>query len=245
MTSVNPGGKGNLARLPPHLKQRRAINMTTIRKCVVVTSVWAVLLGMALPIAASEFSLGYDRAGQLRAVTVADGHYETLAYDAPANLTQVVTGNVPPNLDTDGDGLTDIVEILIGTRPDLSDTDGDGMPDGWEHNYGLDPLADDALGDLDGDGLTNYDEYYLHGTRPDLRDTDGDGLPDGWEVLYSLNPTSADADNDGISDADEDADGDGYTNGQEYRGRSDPTDPNSLPNFSSQVPTFLLLLLDD
>ena len=162
--------------------------MTTIKKYVVMAAVCAVLLGMALPIAASEFSLGYDRAGQLRAVTVADGHYETLAYDAPGNLTLVTTGNVQPDLDTDSDGLTDLLEILIGTRPDLPDSDEDGMPDGWEYNHGLDPLADDALGDLDGDGLTNYDEYYLHGTRPDLRDTDGDGLPDGWEVLYSLNP---------------------------------------------------------
>ena len=196
--------------------------MTTIKKYVVMAAVCAMVLTAAVPILASEFSLGYDRAGQLRAVTVADGHYETLAYDDPGNLTLVTTGNVPPALDTDSDGLTDLLEILIGTRPDLSDSDGDGMPDGWEYNHGLDPLADDALGDLDGDGLTNYDEYYLHGTRPDLRDTDGDGLPDGWEVLYSLNPTSADADNDGISDANEDADGDGYTNGQEYRDTAIP-----------------------
>jgi hypothetical protein len=40
------------------------------------------------------------------------------------------------------------------------------MPDGWELQYGLDPLnPSDAAQDLDGDGLTNLEEYQL-GTDP-------------------------------------------------------------------------------
>jgi hypothetical protein len=46
------------------------------------------------------------------------------------------------------------------------DSDNDGIPDTWEIQYGLDPLDDsDASGDLDGDGVSNLDEY-LAGTDP-------------------------------------------------------------------------------
>lgn len=47
------------------------------------------------------------------------------------------------------------------------DRDEDGMPDAWEMVYGLDPLVNDAFGDLDGDGITNIDEY-LEGSDPSL-----------------------------------------------------------------------------
>ena len=59
-------------------------------------------------------------------------------------------------LDTDGDGT--------GNNADLDD-DGDGMPDSWETLYGLNPLVNDAAGDLDGDGVTNLNEYNS-GTDP-------------------------------------------------------------------------------
>ena len=59
-------------------------------------------------------------------------------------------------LDTDGDG--------IGNNADLDD-DNDGMPDSWEVQYGLNPLVDDASGDLDGDGVSNLNEY-IAGTDP-------------------------------------------------------------------------------
>jgi len=51
-----------------------------------------------------------------------------------------------------------------------ADTDGDGMPDSWEIQYGLNRLsAADANQDLDGDGLTNLQEY-LAGTDPTSSD---------------------------------------------------------------------------
>lgn len=37
--------------------------------------------------------------------------------------------------------------------------------------------------DTDEDGLTDYDELYVHGSSPYLRDTDGDGYDDQTEVL--------------------------------------------------------------
>ena len=45
------------------------------------------------------------------------------------------------------------------------DDDRDGMGDSWEREYGLDPTIDDGSEDLDGDGVSNLDEYRL-GTDP-------------------------------------------------------------------------------
>ena len=94
--------------------------------------------------------------------------------------------------------------------------------------YNLNLLdSSDASGDLDGDGLTNLQEYQL-GTRIDDPDTDGDGIldaydddpfhapangpdsdgdgmPNSWEIKYGLNPNDA-------SDASIDSDYDGLTN---------------------------------
>jgi len=41
----------------------------------------------------------------------------------------------------------------------LADTDGDGMHDSWETSFGLDLALDDSAGNLDGDTLTNIEEY--------------------------------------------------------------------------------------
>ena len=37
----------------------------------------------------------------------------------------------------------------------------DGMDDLWEAEYGLDPEVRDGEGDLDGDGVSNLEEYLL------------------------------------------------------------------------------------
>ncbi len=86
--------------------------------------------------------------------------------------------------DFDGDGMKNLAEYDVGADPTESDSDGDGMPDGWEWSYGMSPVSsegdDGAAGDLDGDGMTNYEEY-VAGTLPN----DGQSVFEIAKVLPS------------------------------------------------------------
>ena len=64
-------------------------------------------------------------------------------------------------------------------------------------------------------------------------------MPDDWEKQYGLNPLYA-------LDASQDKDSDGYSNLQEYRAGTNPTDPNSKPTKPKvqAMPWISLLLLD-
>ncbi len=142
-----------------------------------------------------------------------------------------------PNVDTDGDGLSDAYEKEIGTDPNNPDTDGDGLTDGEEVNkYHTNPLNPDT----DGDGLKDGDEVHKYHTDPLKPDTDGDGLTDGQEVLtYHTDPLNPDTDGDGLTDGQEvltyhtdplkpDTDGDGLTDGEEVnKYHTDPLKPDT------------------
>ena len=93
------------------------------------------------------------------------------------------------DVDTDGDGLSNIDEYRRGTRPDKADTDGDGLSDGFEAQNGFNPNnpADAAL-DTDGDGLSNLQESQW-GSDPRKTDSDADNVTDGDEVTAGRNPT--------------------------------------------------------
>lgn len=83
----------------------------------------------------------------------------------------------------------------------LIDSDNDRMPDIWEIAHGLNPDDPaDAGQDLDGDGLSNLEEYQ-NGADPHNPDTDGDGLSDRWEVANGTNPHDPDTDGDGMLDS--------------------------------------------
>jgi len=75
--------------------------------------------------------------------------------------------DLPPPLDSDGDGLTDEQEIDIGADPLDADSDDDGLCDGCEPNWAV---------DMDGDGLVNCLDP----------DSDGDGLADATERGVTL-----------------------------------------------------------
>jgi len=139
---------------------------------------------------------------------VADGDGDYNA-DGVTNLEEYMA------VDTDGDGLTDVVETNTGIFVDENDTgtdrlnrdsDDDTLPDGWEVAAGTDPnnpLGDNGPdGDIDGDGITNFEEYVT-------ADTDGDGLTDIVETdtgVYvdendsGTDPNNPDTDGDTIPD---------------------------------------------
>ena len=81
--------------------------------------------------------------------------------DGVNNATEFQYQSNPTLEDSDSDSLSDSDEIYVhGTSPILADSDEDEMPDGFEVQYDLDPLdPTDALLDLDGDGVSNLDEY--------------------------------------------------------------------------------------
>jgi len=122
------------------------------------------------------------------------------------------------DLDSDGDGATNVEEFYADTNPRDVDLDQDGIPDIWEDLHGLNSSdPDDAALDYDSDGLTNLQEF-LNRTLPFNPDTDGDGMWDGWEVWNNLNPRD-------FTDAAPDFDHGGVSNIGEFNNDTDPWDP--------------------
>lgn len=137
-------------------------------------------------------------------------HLVALAALVVLTAASTTVGASASTADRDGDGLPNTYERdWTRTDPGRRDTDRDGMPDGSE--------------DLDGDRLTNRQEYTT-GTRPrradtdrdgrrdDMEDPDGDGLRNWSDFRAVVHPRKRDTDGDGLSDAREDRDRDGLRN---------------------------------
>ncbi len=125
-----------------------------------------------------------------------------------------------PLVDSDADGLADLLELRVGSDPYDPDTDRDGVRDRIEWalgQSGLDPLDPDDSGcrvtdlvvdrpgctDADADGRCDCgaDTEDLDGDgRCDDPDTDGDGLNDCEELFLGTSRTAADTDGDGLPD---------------------------------------------
>lgn len=155
----------------------------------------------------------------------ADGDGLPNSWEVAHGLNPFWAGDV--ELDSDGDGLSNLDEFNAGTKPNNPDTDGDGLNDAWEVRYGMDPLVP-ALPttDTDHDDLADLQEL-AHGTNPQDPDTDHDGLLDGQEVQGVTDPLIADCDGDGLLDGEElalgadphnpDSDNDGLSDGLESK----------------------------
>ncbi len=131
------------------------------------------------------------------------------------------------NVDSDDDGISDLVETLIANNGGFSntephtDSDGDKLPDYSEVILGSDFLSIDSPTtdgniDIDVDGLSDAVEFYFNAaggaTDSELStDTDGDGIPDITELVsrksdfnqvnLPLINGSQDSDGDNVTDA--------------------------------------------
>jgi hypothetical protein len=134
----------------------------------------------------------------------------------PGNVTGTAPGEfetVFPNLDTDGDGVANVLEIQLGLNPNNRDTDGDGVPDGielrfaWNANNPDDPVVGGANVDTDGDGIPDFYELIV-GTHRLNPDSDSDGIRDDYEILVGTDPVDV--------------------NSFPLFGNADPLDPNPV-----------------
>jgi hypothetical protein len=85
--------------------------------------------------------------------------------------------------DHDLDGLNDCEEAVLRTDPYLVDSDRDGVPDLIEVRLGSNPLSDDRLVDSDMDGIANGDEV-TRGLDPWTNDSNRD-LAYGYQYRTS------------------------------------------------------------
>ena len=68
--------------------------------------------------------------------------------DGLTNSQELTYGTDGFSKDTDKDGLNDKKEVQLGTNPLEPDSDGDGIYDGAEVNLGMDPLKKSQMGEL-------------------------------------------------------------------------------------------------
>ena len=145
-------------------------------------------------VAAATITYVYDDLNRLKEVIYQEAGYHTLyLYDDVGNVHQATTSYI----DTDQDGLADVLENSGCTDPLVADSDNDGLVDGEE--------------DSNHDGILDAGETDL--CNPD---TDNDTMLDGWEVLYGFDPLDP-------TDADLDSDGDGLSNLDEFGIGTTPT----------------------
>ncbi len=176
-------------------------------------------------------------------ITVTDGG--GLSASLPAFA---ITVTAP--VDTDGDGVPDVVELAAVPPTDpndpdsFPDSDGDGVPDFVEENAqpATDPNDPASFPDTDGDGVPDYVEVRAQpATDPDdptsFSDTDGDGVPDYVE----LHAQPATDPNDPTSYPDRD--GDGVPDYIEGIAGTDPDDDSSvLDSDGDGVPDYIELM---
>jgi len=114
--------------------------------------------------------------------TDSEADTETASKTSEISTTATETiGNLNLIIDTDGDGVSDIVERMNGTDP----TSAESVPESYA-------TAERTSTDSDSDGLSDYVERYVYGTDPLEADSDNDGQSDGLETIFGgTSPTDS------------------------------------------------------
>lgn len=207
-----------------------------------------------------EVTLNANATGLIenQAVVTAGGVEGALPSDYYTDGNSDADGAQPTQIgvDTDGDGLPDVIEGTLQTDPNDADSDDDGVLDGVEPSPGLDTDGDGLINaldpDSDNDGLFDGTELGLgcdnaataataRSCRPDadpetktdplLADTDAGGTRDGSEDTNLNGRVDAGETNPIVGqqadDAMADTDLDGLSNGLEATLGSNPNDKDS------------------
>jgi hypothetical protein len=126
----------------------KARKVSRLDFCMVLGTFYLLVLP-GFTAAALTIDYQYDDLNRLTGVTRGEQSQSiSYRYDEASNIAWIATGDSP---DTDGDGTPNFAD---------ADDDNDGIPDPVEIAAGLNPLmAADAIGDLDGDGISNINEY--------------------------------------------------------------------------------------
>jgi hypothetical protein len=223
--------------------------------------------------AQSDFGLINGKTGEVRATDLGNGQYQfKLSSTVSGTATVIVSvngaplaGNVKvnvsttPALDSDGDGLPDILELQLGTSPYKKDSDDDGINDLTEmgdlahprdsdgdklidaldpddDNDGI-PTREEGRGDGDLDRIPNYLDTKINTPDPEA-DYDGDGIKnavENAEILSENGFAVLDTDGDFVPNAlDSDSDNDGKLDNVEWPNPMDKpllSDRDVLPDY--------------
>jgi hypothetical protein len=182
------------------------------------------------------------------------------ALAAENNITNIYmdcADNTADNLDTDGDGISNVDDPDDDNDGinDLQDDDIDGdevlnVDDAFplDANESVDTdhdgIGNNADTDDDGDGVLDVDDAFPLDANESVdtdhdgignnadTDDDNDGISDTDELRYGLNPLNP-------NDANEDSDGDGVSNVDEIEAGSNPLDPNDTKKPKRFVPIMM------
>ncbi len=223
--------------------------------------------------AQSTLGLINGQAGEVTATDLGNGRYQfrlSSTVSGTATVTIRVNGvplasnvkvnfSTTPALDSDGDGLPDILELQLGTSPYKKDSDDDGIDDLTEigdlanprdsdgdklidaldpddDNDGI-PTRQEGRGDHDLDRIPNYLDTEFNAPDPEA-DYDGDGIKnavENSEILSGNRFAVLDTDGDFVPNAlDSDSDNDGKPDNVEWPNPMDKPllgDRDVLPDY--------------
>jgi len=134
--------------------------------------------------ASSLMTISKGRAPQVAETPAAAPAVATAAAPAAATEAAVVVEEVPVVEEQAVAATDEISEAPAAAPANPLDTDGDGLEDVLEIELGTDPTDPDT----DDDGATDGDEYYVHQTGTLNPDNDADGVLDGDEVANGTDP---------------------------------------------------------